>query len=163
MPQFHFEGMLHLEERGQMAKMKACKYLWRERTALPSLVPSIVSFLFADEIAAGPNLLNPPLVLNDPVQYEVGIVNCRVRCYRGVEGVSSDNAAINETRKSQMSGTKLKSLYIRVPQIVASLVIALWAYAQRSPDKPMMSLPSVPRLHGSQASICRPQTAQVAV
>jgi hypothetical protein len=51
-----------------MAKIKPCKYLKQERTVLLSLVPSVVSFLFADEIAAGPDLLNPFLVLNHPVQ-----------------------------------------------------------------------------------------------
>ena len=73
----------------------------------------------------------------------------------GVEGVNSESAAINKTRKSQISGTKLKSLYARVPQILAPalLVICIAAYAQESSDKPIISLSTVSKLDRSQAGV----------
>src|SRR6266403_6164876 len=83
----------------------------------------------------------------------------------GVEGVNSENAALNETRKSQMPGTKHKPLYIRVPQIVAPalLVIGLGAYAQQSSDKPVISLSTVSKLDRSQAGIYRTKVGKIDV
>src|SRR5258706_7949098 len=83
----------------------------------------------------------------------------------GVERANSENAAINETRRSQMSGTKLKLLYIRVPQIVAPalLVIGLAAYAQQSADKPLISLSTVSKLDRSQAGIYRTKIGKIDV
>src|SRR6266849_9008588 len=81
----------------------------------------------------------------------------------GIEGVNSENAAINGTRKSQMSGTKLKPLYTRVPQIVAPalLVIGLGAYAQQSSDKPVISLSTVSKLDRNQAGIYRTKVGKI--
>jgi len=79
--------------------------------------------------------------------------------------VNSQNAAINKTLKSQMSGTKLKPLYIRVPQIVAPalLVIGIAAYAQESSDKPIISLSTVSKLDQSQAGIYRTKIGKIDV
>ena len=81
----------------------------------------------------------------------------------GVEGVNSETSAINETRKPQMSGTKLKPLHIRVPQIVAAvlLVIGLGAYAQQSSDSPVISLSTVSKLDRSQAGIYRTKIGKI--
>jgi len=83
----------------------------------------------------------------------------------GVERANSENAAINEKRRSQMSGTKLKLLYIRVSQIVAPalLVIGLAAYAQQSADKPIISLSTVSKLDRSQAGIYRTKIGKIDV
>src|SRR5260370_16824964 len=64
-----------------------------------------------------------------------------------------------------MSGTKLKPLYIRVPQIVASalLVIGLGAYAQQSSDSPVISLSTVSKLDRSQAGIYRTKIGKIDV
>src|SRR5260370_14272631 len=64
-----------------------------------------------------------------------------------------------------MSGTKLKPLYIRVPQIVASalLVIGLGAYAQQSSDSPVISLSTVSKLDHSQAGIYRTKIGRIDV
>src|SRR5258708_32163234 len=83
----------------------------------------------------------------------------------GVEGVNSENIAINETRRSQMSGTRLKPLYIRLPQIVAPalLVVGIAAYAQQSADKPIISLATVSKLDRSQAGIYRTKIGKIDV
>src|SRR5438552_7185960 len=83
----------------------------------------------------------------------------------GVERVNSENAAINETRRSQMSGTRLKPLYIRLPQIVAPalLVIGLVAYGQESSDKPVISLSTVSKLDRSQAGIYKTKVGKIDV
>jgi hypothetical protein len=44
------------------------------------------------------------------MKLETSIVGSTVK--EGAEGVNSENAAVNEIRKSQMSGTKLKPLGI---------------------------------------------------
>src|SRR6202158_3206019 len=64
---------------------------------------------------------------------------------------------------SQMSGTKLKPLYIRVPQILAPalLVIGLGMYAQQSSDKPVISLSPVSKLDRSQAGIYRTKVGKI--
>ena len=64
-----------------------------------------------------------------------------------------------------MSGTKLKLLYIRVPQIVAPalLVIGLAAYAQQSADKSIISLSTVSKLDRSQAGIYRTKIGKIDV
>src|SRR6202048_2704876 len=64
---------------------------------------------------------------------------------------------MNTTGRSKMSRSKLKPLYVRVPQIVASalLIIGLAAYAQQSSDKPVISLSTVSKLDLSQAGIYR--------
>ena len=79
--------------------------------------------------------------------------------------MNSQNAAINKTLKSQMSGTKLKPLYVRVPQIVAPalLVIGIAAYAQESSDKPIISLSTVSKLDQSQAGIYRMKIGKIDV
>src|SRR5258708_1247285 len=112
---------------------------------------------------AGFHLLNPSLVLNHLVRYEGSIVGSVVK--EGVERVNSENAAINETRRSQMSGTKLKLLYIRVSQIVAPalLVIGLAACAHQSADKPIISLSTVSKLDRSQAGIYRTKIGKIDV
>ena len=83
----------------------------------------------------------------------------------GVDGVNSESAAINKTWKSQMSGTKLKPLYARVPQILAPalLVIGIAAYAQESSDKPIISLSTVSKLDHSQAGIYRTKIGKIDV
>src|SRR5437773_7917907 len=82
-----------------------------------------------------------------------------------VERVDSENAAINETRRSQMSGTRLKPLYIRLPQIVAPalLVVGIAAYAQQSADKPIISLSTVSKLDRSQPGIYRTKIGKIDV
>ena len=64
-----------------------------------------------------------------------------------------------------MSGTKLKLLYIRLPQIVAPalLVIGLAAYAQQSADKPIISLSTVSKLDRNQAGIYRTKIGKIDV
>jgi glyoxylase-like metal-dependent hydrolase (beta-lactamase superfamily II) len=76
-----------------------------------------------------------------------------------------ENAAINGTRESQMSGTKLNALYIRVPQIVATalLVIGIAAYAQESSNNPIISLSTVSKLDQSQAGIYRTKIGKIDV
>ena len=97
------------------------------------------------------------------MRFESSIVGSAVK--EGVECVNSQNAAINKTLKSQMSGTKLKPLYIRVPQIVAPalLVIGIAAYAQESSDKPIISLSTVSKLDQSQAGIYRMKIGKIDV
>src|SRR5260370_18958772 len=94
---------------------------------------------------------------------EWSIVGSAVK--EGVERVNSENIAINETRRSQMSGTRLKPLYIRLPQIVAPalLVVGIAAYAQQSADKPIISLSTVSKLDRSQAGIYRPKIGKIDV
>src|ERR1700719_2328637 len=76
-----------------------------------------------------------------------------------------ENAAINGTRESQMSGTKLHALYIRVPQIVATalLVIGIAAYAQESSNNPIISLSTISKLDRSQAGIYRTKIGKIDV
>ena len=78
---------------------------------------------------------------------------------------SSVEAGVEETRKSQISGTKLKSLYAGVPQILAPalLVISIAAYAQESSDKPIISLSTVSKLDHSQAGIYRTKIGKIDV
>src|SRR5712692_10485062 len=97
------------------------------------------------------------------MKLESSIVGSAVK--EDVEGVNSETSAINETRKPQMSGTKLKPLHIRVPQIVAPalLVIGLGAYAQQSSDKPVISLSTVSKLDRSQAGIYRTKVGKIDV
>src|SRR5256886_17163734 len=94
---------------------------------------------------------------------ESSIVGSAVK--EGVERVNSENIAINETRRSQMSGTRLKPLYIRLPQIVAPalLVVGIAAYAQQSADKPIISLSAVSKLDRSQAGIYRTKIGKIDV
>src|SRR3981081_3340050 len=82
-----------------------------------------------------------------------------------VEGVNSESAAINKTRKSQISGSKLKPLYARVPQILAPalLIISIAAYAQESSNKPIISLSTVSKLDHSQAGIYRTKIGKIDV
>src|SRR5260370_28073927 len=97
------------------------------------------------------------------MKLESSIVGSAVK--EGLEGVNSENAAINKTRKSQMSRPKLKPLYIRMPQIVASalLVIGLAVSAQQSSDKPVISLSTVSKLDRSQTGIYRPKAGKIHV
>src|ERR1700719_3190058 len=76
-----------------------------------------------------------------------------------------ENAGINGPRESQMSGTKLNALYIRVPQIVATalLVIGIAAYAQESSNNPIISLSTVSKLDQSQAGIYRMKIGKIDV
>jgi len=62
-----------------------------------------------------------------------------------------------------MSGTRLKPLYIRLPQIVAPalLVVGIAAYAQQSADKPIISLSTVSKLDRSQAGIYRTKIGKI--
>ena len=64
-----------------------------------------------------------------------------------------------------MSRPKLKPLNVRVPQIVATvvLVIGLGAYAQQSSDKPVISLSTVSKLDRSQAGIYRTKVGKIDV
>jgi hypothetical protein len=80
-----------------------------------------------------------------------------------VEGVNSESAAIDKTRKSQISRPKLKPLHVRVAQIVASalLVIGLAAYAQQSSDSPVISLSTVSKLDRRQAGIYRTKIGKI--
>src|SRR6202051_1062794 len=70
---------------------------------------------------------------------------------------------MNTTGRSKMPRLKLKPLYVRVPQIVASalLVIGLGAYAQQSSDKPVISLSTVSKLDRSQAGIYRTKVGKI--
>jgi hypothetical protein len=81
----------------------------------------------------------------------------------GAGGANSENAAINE--REWMSGTTLKPLYARVPQILASalLIISITAYAQESPDKPVISLSTVSKLDRSQAGTYRTKVGKIEV
>src|SRR5580698_9935705 len=74
-------------------------------------------------------------------------------------------AGVGETWKSQISGTRLKALYDRVPQILAPalLVISIAAYAQESSDKPIISLSTVSKLDHSQAGIYRTKIGKIDV
>jgi hypothetical protein len=82
----------------------------------------------------------------------------------GVEGVNAVYAAINETWNPQMSGKKLKPRSIRVPQIVAPVLLAigLGAYAQSS-DKPVISLSAVSKLDRNQAGVYRTKVGKIDV
>jgi glyoxylase-like metal-dependent hydrolase (beta-lactamase superfamily II) len=64
-----------------------------------------------------------------------------------------------------MSETKLKPLYLRVPQIVASalFIIGLPAYAQQSSDKPVITLSTVSKLDRCQARIYRTKVGKIDV
>src|SRR5258708_28465627 len=72
---------------------------------------------------------------------------------------------MNTTGRSKMSRSKLKPLYVRVPQIVASalLIIGLAASAQQSSDKPIISLSTVSKLDQSQAGIYRTKIGKIDV
>src|SRR5260370_3910101 len=72
---------------------------------------------------------------------------------------------MNTTGRSKMSRPKLKPLYVRVPQIVASalLVIGLAAYAQQSSDNPVISLSTVSKLDRNQAGIYRTKIGKIDV
>src|SRR6266404_3815231 len=97
------------------------------------------------------------------MKLESSIVGSPVK--EGAEGVNSESAAINKTRTSQISGTKLKPLHARVPQILAPalLVIGIAAYAQESSDKPIISLSTVSKLHHRQAGIYRTKIGRIDV
>src|ERR1700726_2177913 len=70
---------------------------------------------------------------------------------------------MNTTGRSKMSRPKLKLLYVRVPQIVASalLVIGLAASAQQSSDNPVISLSTVSKLDRNQAGIYRTKVGKI--
>src|SRR6266446_10016750 len=70
---------------------------------------------------------------------------------------------MNTTGRSKMSRPKLKPLYVRVSQIVASalLVIGLAASAQQSSDSPVISLSTVSKLDHSQAGIYRTKIGKI--
>src|SRR5712664_2874001 len=72
---------------------------------------------------------------------------------------------MNRTGRSKISRPKLKPLYVRVPQIVASalLVIGLAAYAQQSSDNPVISLSTVSKLDRNQAGIYRTKIGKIDV
>src|SRR5882672_8513912 len=76
---------------------------------------------------------------------------------------------MNTTGRSEMSRPKLKPLYVRVPQVVAtallviSLAIGLAAYTQQSSDKPVISLSTVSKLDHSQAGIYRTKVGKIDV
>ena len=72
---------------------------------------------------------------------------------------------MNTTGRSKMSRPKLKPLYVRVPQIVASalLIIGLAASAQQSSDSPVISLSTVSKLDRSQAGIYRTKIGKIDV
>jgi glyoxylase-like metal-dependent hydrolase (beta-lactamase superfamily II) len=91
------------------------------------------------------------------MEWKLSIVGSAAK--EGDEDVSSENSAINETRRSQMSGTKLKL------QIMASalLVIAHASYAQQSADKPVISLSTVSKLDRSQAGLYRTKIGKIDV
>jgi hypothetical protein len=78
---------------------------------------------------------------------------------------NSESAAVNRTRKSQISGTNLKPFYARVPQTtaLALLVISIAACAQQSPDKPIISLSTMSNLDHSQAGIYRTKIGKIDV
>src|ERR1700730_15429327 len=96
------------------------------------------------------------------MKLEASIVGSAVKA--GVEGVNSEDTALNETRKSQVSGTKRNPLRTRVPKVApALLVIGLAAYAQQSADKPVISLSTVSKLDRSQAGIYRTKVGKIDV
>src|ERR1700692_4067011 len=72
---------------------------------------------------------------------------------------------MNTTGRSKMSRPKLKPLCVRVPQIVAPvlLVIGLAASAQQSSDKPVISLSTVLKLDRSEAGIYRTKVGKIDV
>jgi glyoxylase-like metal-dependent hydrolase (beta-lactamase superfamily II) len=72
---------------------------------------------------------------------------------------------MNEKRRSKMSQTKLKPLYIRLPQIVAPalLIAGLAAYAQPVSDISIVSLSTVSNLDHSQAGIYRTKVGKIEV
>src|ERR1700692_2506905 len=72
---------------------------------------------------------------------------------------------MNTTGRSYMSRPKLKPLYVRMPQIVASalLIIGLAASAQQSSDNPVISLSTVSKLDRSQAGIYRTKIGKIDV
>jgi glyoxylase-like metal-dependent hydrolase (beta-lactamase superfamily II) len=78
---------------------------------------------------------------------------------------SSAKTGVEDTRKSRISGTKIKPLYLRVAQVVAPalVVIGLGAYAQQPPDKPVISLSTVSKLDRSQAGIYRTKVGKIDV
>src|SRR6202045_939218 len=71
----------------------------------------------------------------------------------------------NTTGRSKMSRPKLTPLYVRVPQIVASvlLIIGLAASAQQSSDSPVISLSTISKLDRSQAGIYRTKIGKIEV
>jgi hypothetical protein len=83
----------------------------------------------------------------------------------GAQGVNPPNGAINKTWKSRISGTILKPLSTRMPQVLASvlLVIGIAAYAQESPDKPIISLSTVSKLDHRQPGIYRTKIGKINV
>jgi hypothetical protein len=97
------------------------------------------------------------------MKLESSIVGCAVK--EGLEGMTSEDAAINKTRKSQTSGTKLMLLHMRVPLIVAPalLVIGIAAYAQEPSDKAIISLSTVSKLDRSQSGIYRTKIGKIDV
>ena len=72
---------------------------------------------------------------------------------------------MNTSGRSKMPRPKLKPLYVRVPQIVASalLVIGHASYAQQSADKPVISLSTVSKLDRNQAGIYRTKVGKIDV
>src|SRR5580693_4751084 len=95
------------------------------------------------------------------MKLESSIVSPAVK--EGVEGVNSENTAINE--RKWMSGTKINPLYARVPRILAPalLVMGIAAYPQESSDKPIISLSTVSKLDHSQAGIYRTKIGKIDV
>src|SRR5271170_2045861 len=93
---------------------------------------------------------------------ESSIVDPAVK--EGAHGVNSESAAINKTWKSQISG-ELKPLCARVSQILAPalLLVNITAYAQKSSDKPIISLSTVSRLDHSQPGIYRTKIGKIDV
>jgi glyoxylase-like metal-dependent hydrolase (beta-lactamase superfamily II) len=78
---------------------------------------------------------------------------------------SSVKASVEATRKSQISGTKLRPLYAGVPQILAPalFVISIAAYAQEPSAKPIISLSTVSKLDHSQPGIYRTKIGKIDV
>jgi glyoxylase-like metal-dependent hydrolase (beta-lactamase superfamily II) len=76
-----------------------------------------------------------------------------------------EDVAMNETGRSKMLEAKLKPLYIRAPQIVASafLFIGVVAYTRQSPDKPVISLSTASKLDRSQTGIYRTKVGKIDV
>src|ERR1700676_44657 len=72
---------------------------------------------------------------------------------------------MNTTGRSKMSRPKLKPLYVRVPQIVASvlLVLGVTASAQQASHKPVISLSTVSKLDRSQAGTYRTKIGKIDV
>jgi len=89
------------------------------------------------------------------MKLKTSIVDSAVK--EGAEGLNSENAAINETRESQMARTKVKPLYMIL------LVIGLAGYAQQSSDKPVISLSTVSKLDRSQAGIYETKVGKIDV